>query len=378
MTTRGGILFAICGAGLLVTQQRVAPEATTPIPVANAAHHPQSPSPAPSTIGAFGQARGMRVGVAVRGQDLTSPQFGRTIVDHFTTITPENALKLGLHGRAQGFDWSEADAIAAFAQDHGLGLRLHTLVWEHEDGLMPGMSSLSPAACQAKLRHHIRDTIARYGDQLVAIDVVNEPLDEGGNLRLSRWTACLGTDPLGFAFHTAHEALVEEGRTEVALVLNEYGVLQPGPKADGLWRLVRDLRARGVPVDTVGVQAHIDALQPPKPRAMQETLERYAQAGLRVEITELDVTLLRPRADRSGLDKQQATIVHDVAAACLAAAGSMCAGVTSWGVSDDVHWQVHDKPGSRETPTLFDALHRPKPAYDSLRAALEPTVHARR
>lgn len=353
-------------------------ESPAPIPMAQAARAQLLPAPAPTTIGSWGHARGMRVGVAVEARDLESRGFGRVVVAHFTALTPENALKLGQHATQDGFDWSEADHIADFARSHGLGLRLHPLVWEHPDGLLPGMSALSPPACQARLRAHIEESIRRYADVLVAVDVVNEPLDPQGNLHLPRWTACLGSDPLSFAFHTAHDALLAAGRADVALVLNEYDAMEPGPKADGLWRLLRDLRARGVPVDSVGLQAHVDLAAPPTLEGMQTTMERYAQAGLRVEITELDATLRRPRADRSHLEERHARAVRDVISACLRAAGAMCSGVTSWGMSDDVHWQVRGVPGSRETPTLFDARLQPKPAYEAAVTALAPVVQARR
>ncbi|HMV70527.1 MAG TPA: endo-1,4-beta-xylanase [Myxococcota bacterium] len=370
MSPRSTLLLILPIAVPLVTGMADAPGA--PIPVAQAANRPLLGSPAPASVGSVAQARGMRVGAAVEARDLTSASFGRTVVEHFTSLTPENALKLGRHSTAHGFDWSEGDAIANFARDHGLGMRLHTFVWEERDGLLPDMSTLTPAACRARLTDHIHAAVRRYADVAVAIDVVNEPLDANGDNRMRRWTACLDADPIEFAFRATHAALAEVGRLDVSLVLNEYGIMEPGPKADGMWRLVRDLRARGVPVDTVGVQAHVDAAHPPEAADMVAALTRYAEVGLRVEVTELDVILERPRADRSRFDDQHARVVRDVASACLRAAGTMCSGVTSWGVSDDVHWRVRGVGGSRETPTLLNERHQPKAAYLALIDALAP------
>jgi endo-1,4-beta-xylanase len=334
-------------------------------------------APTAGTLGAAARRQGKRFGVSVEARDLDSPRFTRALTQHFTTVTPENALKLGPHGRPGGFDYTDADRIAGFVREAGMGMRLHTLVWEHNDGRISGMNAMSPAECGKALHDHAVRTIGRYADVLDAVDVVNEPLDAQGRVHMPRWTGCLGTDPIGFAFQSAADAIQRAGHPEIQLALNEFDVLQPGPKADGYWLLARNLKDRGVPLTTVGFQAHLKADDRLTVAGVRENLQRFVDAGLKIEITELDVTRGRAKLDDRALANRQSELVAVVLQACAEAGGASCLGATSWGLSDDVHWRVRDVPGSRETPALLDEHKQPKPSYDAALRALQGTVAAR-
>lgn len=313
---------------------------------------------------------GMFLGAAVHGPALDARGYRAALVQHFTAVTPENGLKLAPHWRPGGFDWSEADAIAKVARDGGLGMRLHTLVWEQPDGLLPGMAQLSPETCRARLTDHIRATMDRYADVAVSVDVVNEPLNHRGAVTMTRWTKCLDADVFDLAFRTARAALDARGRYDVALAINEFGTLSPGPKTDALWRLVRDLRARGVPVDTVGFQAHLTVDDAPTRAQLVATFRRFADEGFKVEVTELDVSVASRRLSPAAALARQAQIAEDVVSACLEGAGARCAGVTTWGVTDAWAWRRREVPGTRDTPVLLDEDGRPKPMYNAISGLL--------
>lgn len=328
---------------------------------------------APTSLAARTRVEGRVAGAAVHGPALRSARYRKAVTDHFNSLTPENELKPLGRWRKDHLDYRDADEIAGFAREHGLGMRLHTLVWDHPDGLLPGMSAWSPDTCRRVLDQHVRETVTRYADLATTVDVVNEPLSERGNVLMPRWEACLGAQPFGAAFTAARQALDAAGRPDARLAVNEYGVLKPGAKADGLWRLMRDLRAQGVPVDTVGFQGHLTVDDAPSREAMVANLKRFADAGFTVEITELDVRQGHRRWPAAAFAEAQARIVADVAAACVEAAGDRCVGVTTWGVSDDWHWTVRELPGSHEAPVLLDGDGEPKAAYTGLAAALGRT-----
>lgn len=318
-------------------------------------------APTPGTLAAAAADGGRYAGVSVRASSLQSARYANAVAAHFTVITPENALKLGLNAQGAGFDYAEMDAVATFAREHGLGVRLHTLVWEHDDGIPAAFADLSPAACRARFDAHARQTVARYADVLVAVDVVNEPLNAQGRVAMERWARCLGPNPIGVALHATREALNLAGRADVPLVINEFDVLSAGPKLDGLVRLIGGLRAAGTPVDAIGVQAHLRGDRPLRLADAKAAMQRLADTGLKVEVTELDVV---------GTTGSAAAAQVGVVGAACASIGEVCMGVTAWGVSDGTSWLVQDVPGSREEPTLLDTHFRPKAGYDALRDTL--------
>ncbi|MGW4943628.1 non-reducing end alpha-L-arabinofuranosidase family hydrolase, partial [Actinoplanes sp. NPDC004185] len=120
-------------------------------------------------------------------------------------------------------------------------------------------------------------------------------------------------------------------------------------KSTGIYNMVRDFKSRGVPIDCVGFQSHlgtgIDS-------TYQANLQRFADLGVDVQITELDVA-------QGG---NQANIYATVTKACLAV--SRCTGITAWGIRDSDSW----RPG--ENPLLFDGSGNKKAAYTSVLNAL--------
>ncbi|MGH3993552.1 MAG: endo-1,4-beta-xylanase, partial [Pseudonocardiaceae bacterium] len=126
----------------------------------------------------------------------------------------------------------------------------------------------------------------------------------------------------------------------------------------------RDLRAQGVPIDGVGLQAHL-AIQYGFPNDLQQNIARFAALGVDVKITELDVRMPLP-ADATKL-ATQATYYRNVVNACLAV--TRCRGVTVWGFTDRYSWVPGFFPG--EGAALpYDENYNPKPAYTAVHDAL--------
>ena len=113
--------------------------------------------------------------------------------------------------------------------------------------------------------------------------------------------------------------------------------------------MVRDFKARGVPIDCVGFQSHLGTSLPSD---YQANLQRFADLGVDVQITELDI-------QQGG---NQANMYAAVTQACLAVA--RCTGITVWGVRDTDSWRTGDNP------LLFDGSGNKKAAYTSTLNAL--------
>jgi endo-1,4-beta-xylanase len=332
---------------------------------------------------------GVFVGAAIGSPEL--PVVRATIPRHFNSITAENAMKWGSLAPTVGsYDFGDADAIAEFAVFQGVRLRGHTLLWR---GQLPAdledtvEASPDPAAKLRELiEEHLSTVVPRYRNVVGVWDVVNEPLgDYTGDLDLNIFGRTLGEAYIDEAFHR-----VQELDPDAQLVLNEYflfyGLGTPlAEKAQGFLELVERLLDRGVPVHGVGIQAHFYGFLPhvfplPTREDFEGFLRAFADLGIAVELTELDVSLNYFRDDPDPLARQ-AEFYGEVVAACMAVPS--CTAVTTWGIDDSRTWLDYFPPfgpvGPHE-PLLFDAALEPKPAYFAVRdavAAREGSFHER-
>ena len=299
-------------------------------------------APAP---GAYAKPLGAAVNVEAAGED---EGYLEALATTFTSVTPENAMKWEVVEPGDGdFDFEQSDAIVDFAQRTGKRVRGHPLVWDQQ---LPKWVR-EHREPERVLRRHVSTLVERYGNRIAVWDVVNEPLEDDGSLTPTVFAEAMGERFIDAAFAAARRA----GRAK--LYLNEIAA-ERGPKLDALVALVERLKRRGVPIDGVGLQNHTTAEDPPSREQLEAAFARFAELGLEVEITEMDVTL------PPGGDVQAQAAAYAAAAQACAAADN-CAGLTVWGVTDRWSWL-----GAAKRPLPFDGEARPKPALAALRDAL--------
>ncbi|WP_175440128.1 endo-1,4-beta-xylanase [Micromonospora nigra] len=297
----------------------------------------------------------VRIGSAVDGGLLASDERYRArLAADFNAVTAENAMKwANLEPGPGRHDWTASDQLVDFAQANGQAVYGHTLVW-HSSVPSWVVEGWPRERLRAVLRQHVTTTVSRYRGKVWAWDVVNEVLAENGTLRDSLWLRRLGPGYIADAFRWAHEA-----DPDARLFINDYGAEGRGRKADGLHRLVRNLRAGGVPVHGVGFQGHLRADAPPKDPT--GNLRRFAALGVSVAITELDVRIQLPTNTEKLLN--QALLYQHMLRACLTVA--TCESFTVWGFTDASSWISSHYPGYGAA-CLYDEQFRPKPARDAL------------
>jgi len=287
--------------------------------------------------------------------------YAALLGQEFSMVTPENSMKWQpLEPQPGQLDFRAADALVAFAQAHDQRIRGHTLVWHNQlpPWLVPTSATLDDAALAALLQQHIAAEVGHFRGAVYAWDVVNEPFNDDGSWRPSLWYTRLGRDYVAQALSWAHAA-----DPDAKLYINDYNIEALGPKSDALYALVAELQARGVPLDGVGVQAHL-ASQYPFPATLEANLQRFADLGLDVAITEADVRLPLP-ADAAAL-AQQAAYFGRLGRAC--ASQPRCVSFSVWGFTDAHSW-VPGTFAGQGAATPFDASLQPKPAYAALQAA---------
>ena len=311
---------------------------------------------------ALAQRRGLLIGAAAApGPLVQEALYAETLGREFNALTPENVMKFEAVEPSRGrYTFCEADQLVAFAQAHQMQVRGHTLVW-HES--LPAWLTGSPFTREelmAILRDHIYAVAGHYRGQLLAWDVVNEAIDNQGQLRDSIWLRGIGPEYIDLAFHWAHEA-----DPHALLFYNDYGGEGLGRKSDAIYELVKGLTQRGVPLDGVGLQMHVGLAEAPPAEEVAANMERLAELGLIVHVTEMDVRLggLGTPAE---LDAQ-ARLYGDMLRTCLSA--SNCQAFVLWGFTDRYTW-IPDLLGRPDAPLIFDRDYRPKPAYGALQQAL--------
>jgi endo-1,4-beta-xylanase len=211
-----------------------------------------------------------------------------------------------------------------------------------------------PPELRSILKEHIETMMTRYHGRIAAWDVANEVLAEDGTLRHGFWLDNLGPGYLADAFRWARAA-----DPQTKLYLNEYGAEQAGAKAKGLYTLVKDLKAQGVPIDGVGFQNHVHGST--RLSGLGGMMRQIASLDVDVAITELDVRVPLP-ADPISL-YEQADVYGRAAQVCLST--PRCRSITVWGFTDAVSWLPAQYFGYG-AGTLLDASLKAKPAYQKL------------
>jgi endo-1,4-beta-xylanase len=293
-------------------------------------------------LGAEAASSGRYFGTAVASGRLGDPAYTAIADREFHMITPENEMKWDAVEPSRGtFRFGPADRIVDRALARGQRVRGHTTVWHAQ--LPSWVGAIRDAGTlRSVMNHHITTQMTHYKGKIYAWDVVNEAFADGGSGRLrdSVFQKVLGNGFVEEAFRTARAA-----DPAAKLCYNDYNIENwADAKTQGVHRMVKDFKARGVPIDCVGFQSHFGAGGPPA--SFRTTLANFAALGVDVQITELDIAQASP------------THYADAVGACLSVA--RCTGITVWGVRDSDSWR------GGENPLLFDGNGTPKPAYSAV------------
>ncbi|MER7274451.1 endo-1,4-beta-xylanase [Dactylosporangium sp. NPDC000244] len=306
-----------------------------------------SSAQAATTLGASAADKGRYFGTAVAAYKLSDATYSGILDREFNMITPENEMKWDATEPTQGqFSYGSADQIVAHANAHGQRMRGHALAWHSQQ---PSWAqNMSGTALRNAMVNHITNVATHYQGKIYAWDVVNEAFADGsGGGRRDSNLQRTGNDWIEVAFRTARAA--DPG---AKLCYNDYNTDGQNAKSNAVYAMVQDFKARGVPIDCVGFQSHINSGSP-LPSDYQANLQRFANLGVDVQITELDI---------AGSGTAQASSYASVVKACLAV--SRCTGITVWGIRDSDSWR------SGDTPLLFDNNGNKKASYTSTLDAL--------
>lgn len=313
----------------------------------------------------------LQIGTCVSTLPLLGDRnYAETLTREFNLVTPENALKFGVISPARGrYDFAEADALVEFAESHGMEVRGHVLVWDLQLPYWLNEGKFSPGEMREILENHITTVVRRYVGRIAIWDVVNEAIGDDGTLRETRWYKAIGRDYLSIAFRAARAA-----NPQALLFYNDHGIEATDRHFNGVCQLLQDLRAKGTPVDGVGLQMHLDIENTASIPHLAERLDRLAALGFRVHVTELDVRLKLGGEPTKEQLASQATVYRCVLRACID--GRSCDALVLWGFSDRHSWVPHFFPGYGGA-LIFDAEYKKKPSYEAIALELREESRVR-
>lgn len=315
------------------------------------------------------------IGVAVSIHDISNPAEVKLLLQQFNSITPENDMKMGpIHPEENVYNWKSADSLVAFAQAHHLRVRGHNLCWHEQtpNWIFKDANGklVTKEVLLKRLKDHITTVVNRYKGKIYAWDVVNEAIDDDSTkfLRNSLWYRICGDDFIIKAFEYAREA-----DPKAVLFYNDYNTERP-QKRERVYKLLKKLVDAKVPINGVGIQAHWSIYEP-SANDLETTIKRFSSLGLKVQVTELDMSIYpwekSPRALRPGesdaytpeLEKKQEDQYANVFN-IFRKYKSVISGVTFWNIYDGHTWlDTYPVAGRKNYPLLFDQKLQPKKAY---------------
>lgn len=320
----------------------------------------------PSLHEAFGEV--FRIGAAVSSSVIF--RHGPFISRHYNSITAENEMKMGeVHPSEEQYTFEAADSLFDFAEENGIGVRGHTLLWHNQTGDWIFQNAEGGACTKEelleRLRTHIETVAGRYRGRVYAWDVVNEAIEDKSDLylRQSQWLDILGEDFIRHAFEIAHEV-----DPDAMLFYNDYNETDPVKRVK-IYNLVRSLLDNNVPIHGIGMQAHWN-IYGPSIEEIRESLELYASLGVKIHITELDLSVFQfddLRADLQAPTKEMQELQekrYEEIFRLFLEYKDVIDSVTFWGVADDYTWlDYFPVQGRKNWPFLFNERLEPKPVF---------------
>lgn len=348
--------------------------------------------------------------------DLTSNNdaYQASIKTQYDIVTPENCMKpQPIHPSEDTYNFKITDAMVDWCQANGLKVWGHTLAWHSQtpawffqavnpktvetqqtqparrpgagfdpNAPRPSMDEMwarsikgdlaSKKVALDRLEKHIKTVVGRYKGRIIGWDVFNESIIDGGDgttegLRTFSWYKVVGPEVLTKAFKWAHQA-----DPEAKLYYNDYnieqGAVQNKGKHASSMLLLKSLIKEGAPITGVGIQGHwhLDT----NLADVEKAIENYASLGLKVSITELDVTATGDNSGAFGVNQGDKKIpaenylkqaeVYKKLFEIFMRHTDVIERVTFWGLSDTRSWR------RGQDALLFDGQLNPKPAYNAV------------
>jgi endo-1,4-beta-xylanase len=315
------------------------------------------------------------------------PASLEVLLQHFNSITAENCMKMGpIHPEEGKFDFSLADKFIELAQEHDMYTVGHCLVWHSQappwfftdaEG-----KEVSREVLIDRMKEHIFTVAGRYRGKVDAWDVVNEAFEDDGSWRETPFYRIIGEEYMELAYKFAHEA-----DPEAELLYNDYSMHHKG-RREAVVKLIQSFKEKGIAIHGAGMQAH-HGMDYPEFDEFEQSILAFWEAGVKVHITEMDITVLpNPNnrrgaeiSDKAAYQEKMNPYVDGMPEEAEEAMNQRWVDffrihlkhqdkierITTWGISDLHSWKNNwPMRGRTNYPLLFDREFKPKPAVEEI------------
>jgi endo-1,4-beta-xylanase len=297
--------------------------------------------------------------------DILTSQFDLALVDnvgnwHFTDAD--------LRTSPTTYNFSHIDQVVDFAHSHNMPLQFHHLLWGEEKWLPEWLKNGNYNKQQLLnlIRDHINTVGRHYSGKISEWSVVNEAFTRNLHIfGLHDWWA----DHIGDMSYIDQAFIwARQADPNAKLILNDFNNEGENNVSDAMYAYIKSAKARGIPIDAIGMQMHIDGTHPPTKDEVVANMKRFGDLGIKVYVTEFDVNMHDVKASDTDKAQTEANIYYDMMRACIES--KVCPSFSILGITDKETWYNYlNLPGAMPLP--FDEHYKPKPAYYSLRNALE-------
>lgn len=292
--------------------------------------------------------------------ELAASQFGFAVIDgeaHWRTTRPSEGT----------FDFKEPDEVVEYAEKHAMPVQAHHLIWGEEQWLPKWLrnGSYTPEQLRQFQKDYIFKTVSHYKGRVIEWSVVNENFSRAKNYyNLKDWWA----DRIGMTEQDLDNYFrwARQADPNAKLLLNDFSNEVQNEISDAQYKYIKAAKARGVPIDGLGMQFHINAANPPSKAAVIKNMQRFQAIGVPVYITEFDVNVNKLEGTKEAKRQIEAKVTKDMAEACRESGA--CPSFAAFGVTEKN--DVLKSVGHTDSHSfMFDSRFRPKPSYFAFREA---------
>lgn len=329
------------------------------------------------------------IGAAINAEQIneTDTASVRVIKEHFNAIVGENCMKsMWLQPKEGVFDFTLADKLVEFGERNNMFMSGHVLIWHSQAPAWfftdSNGNDVTREVMIERMKTHIQTVMEHFKGRVKEWEVVNEAIMDDGSFRKTKFYEIIGDDYIQLAFQFAHEA-----DPDAELYYNDYSMALPG-RREGVVALVKKLQEGGLRIDGVGMQTHV-GMDYPDLAEYEKSMEAFAALGVRIMITEMDITLLPFPDQTAGADvnvsfeyqqkmNPYANGLPDSVNVLFEKRyfdffsiflkhQDVISRVTLWGVYDQQSWRNNwPIPGRTDYSLLFDRQNKPKPVVSQV------------
>ena len=326
----------------------------------------------------------LTVGCIMSSNMYSNTKMRQILKDNFVSLTAENEGKPDAvldQAACQELAKDDESAVAIstarfekiydWAQAHHMKVRHHTFVWHQQTpgwffnkGYANNGQKVSRDVMIGRLNNYLKVTIEtldeRWPGLVYALDIVNEAIEEVGQIRQGNWLSTVGNDYIYQAFKAADKYKMDYQE----VYYNDYAFEQTqwGGVDRCQWAvdtLLKDAIDEKL-IDGIGIQGHIEFSDV---QTILTDARIICEAGIKCQITELDVN-----CNGASEFEQQKEAYKTVVKGVLEGNDDGTMNVNAiivWGVTDNTSWH------SNRYPLMFDSNYGKKPAYYGFMEALE-------